>query len=196
MTASLSCPVALSDLTFPPTSCQSSVFTLWLSLLSANPRSQTLPHKLFFLSSPWTVLTDSHLTKTQWKKTTPHFDSCVYRKLLQLLLQKAWGEAEGTCGCLDLHVVRQDASTPPPHSQRQKHQRIWSTHCTNLRTDLSPEGHFQWLCWITIWKVQSLDSGWNRWLRVPVSLHLGLTTIKNPVYCRPSEFLPLFGCGL
>lgn len=104
---------------FPPRVVQSSVFTLWLSLLSANPRPQTLPHKLFFLSSPWTVLTDSHLTKTQWKKTTPHFDSCVYRKLLQLLLQKAWGEAEGTCGSLDLHIVHQDASAPH-HTHRDK----------------------------------------------------------------------------
>lgn len=134
------------------------------------------------------MLTDSPLTKTQWKKAAPHLDSCVCAAVPDCR------GAEEMCGCLDLHIGHQDALAPPAHSQRWKHQRILSIHCTNLRTSLTLEGHLQCLCWITTRKVLSLVSGWNRWLRVPGSLHLCLTAIKNAVYCRPSQFLPLFGC--
>lgn len=116
-----SIPLLFQISPLPPTSCQSSAFSLRLlfNIFVQTPDHRLYPTSLFFFIflyfffplpffPPLDHAAHSHLTKIQWKKTTPYFGShicpAIYRS----------AERQTRRGCLGLHPAQWEASAPPP----------------------------------------------------------------------------------
>lgn len=118
VTTSLSCPIALSGLTSSPHKLSELCFHSLAVWLSFNFLVQTPDHRLYPTSSFSFLPLGLCLQTLILLKHNGKRPLLVLAPVFMLLLQKVCGEAEGTCGCLDLHVAHQDAFTPPPHLQR------------------------------------------------------------------------------